>query len=112
MHSPGKGLVDPKGSKAFVDKAQHPIDRSGAIWGGIRVIGDPQEVAARIIEFKENGLDCVSLVFHNYLTDLTYFAEHVLPLLKRAGIRLDDAPAEELDQTAAMNTALESSRER
>jgi len=112
MRSPGMGLVDPKGSKAFVDKAQRPIDRSGALWGGIRVIGDPRQVAARLVEFKENGLDCVSLVFHNYLTELTYFAEHVLPLLKRAGIRLEDAPAGKFGQTPVISASLEGSRER
>jgi len=112
MHSPGKGLVDPKGSKAFVDKAQRPIDRSSAVWGGIRIIGNPQQVAARIIEFKENGLDCVSLVFHNYLSDLTYFAENVLPLLKRAGLRLEHPSAETSGPTKTTNSSLERSRER
>jgi FMNH2-dependent dimethyl sulfone monooxygenase len=94
MRSPGKGLVDPKGSKAFVDKAQVRIDRTAAVWGGIRVIGNPEQVAARLIEFKKNGLDCVSLVFYNYIRDLTFFGEHVLPLLKRAGLRrMDTADA-------------------
>jgi alkanesulfonate monooxygenase SsuD/methylene tetrahydromethanopterin reductase-like flavin-dependent oxidoreductase (luciferase family) len=91
MRSPGKGLVDSEGSKAFVDKARVPVDRTGAVWGGIRVIGNPNQVADRLIEFKENGLDCISLVFHNYIRDLKFFGEHVLPLLKHAGLRRIDS---------------------
>ena len=104
MRSPGKGLVDPKGSRAFVDKAQRPIERSGAVWGGIRVIGNPSQVAAKIIEFKQNGLDCLSLVFHNYISELSYFAEHVLPLLVRAGIRLANPDAEKYARAASTNS--------
>jgi FMNH2-dependent dimethyl sulfone monooxygenase len=92
MHSPGKGLVDPKGSQAFADRAQRPVDKSDAIWGGVRVIGNPEQVAARLAEFRANGIDCITLVFHNYITELTFFAERVLPLLKRAGIRLEAKP--------------------
>jgi FMNH2-dependent dimethyl sulfone monooxygenase len=87
-----------------VDKAQRPIDRTGAVWGGIRVIGNPDQVAAKIVEFKANGLDCLSLVFHNYISDLSYFAEHVLPLLVRAGIRLANPDAEKFARAAVINS--------
>jgi len=93
MHSPGKGLVDPKGSKAFIDKAERPVDRSEAVWGGIRVIGNPEQVAARLADFRANGVDCITLVFHDYVTELKFFADHVLPLLERAGLRLGAKPA-------------------
>jgi dimethylsulfone monooxygenase len=55
--------------------------------GGFPLIGTPDQVAAGIISLHETGFAGTTLSFVDYLQEFPYFAEEVLPRLKRAGIR-------------------------
>ena len=52
------------------------------------LIGDPDTVAERSAEIAHAGFAGASLAFVNYLDELPYFAEEVLPRLERKGLRL------------------------
>lgn len=55
---------------------------------GIPLIGDPDEIAAKIEAIQQAGISGLALGFVNYLDELPYFAEEVLPRLEHNGIRL------------------------
>lgn len=55
--------------------------------GGFALIGTPDKVAAGIISLHETGFAGTTLSFVDYVREFPYFAEEVLPRLKRAGIR-------------------------
>jgi len=50
-------------------------------------IGDPDSIAAQMAEFHAAGFDGVALGFVNYLDELPFFAQEVLPRLERLGVR-------------------------
>ncbi len=50
-------------------------------------IGTPDDVAAEIVNMHAMGIGGTALVFVNYLNEFPYFAQEVLPRLKRAGLR-------------------------
>lgn len=56
--------------------------------GSAAVIGTPEQVAEKIAGFQQAGVDALFLGFHDYLHELPYFAEKVLPLLEERGVRL------------------------
>jgi FMNH2-dependent dimethyl sulfone monooxygenase len=94
MRSPG-ALVDPKGSEAFRRMSQASLGNA-AIWNMYKVQGNPEQVAAGLSALKAQGIDCLNLVFCNYLSELRFFVDRVLPLLKQAGLRLDNTTAVKL----------------
>jgi alkanesulfonate monooxygenase SsuD/methylene tetrahydromethanopterin reductase-like flavin-dependent oxidoreductase (luciferase family) len=55
--------------------------------GGFPLIGTPDQVAAGIISLHEAGFSGTTLSFVDYVKEFPYFAEEVLPRLKKAGIR-------------------------
>jgi alkanesulfonate monooxygenase SsuD/methylene tetrahydromethanopterin reductase-like flavin-dependent oxidoreductase (luciferase family) len=60
---------------------------AGAYPGVYPLIGTPDDIVAELVKLKEAGLVGIGIVFLNYLTELPYFAEEVLPRMKRAGLR-------------------------
>lgn len=54
------------------------------------VIGDPDRVAEMFVTLNRIGFDGIGLVLVNYLDELPYICDEVLPRLERAGLR---APA-------------------
>lgn len=92
MRSPG-GLVDPKGSEAFRRMSRASLGNA-AIWNMYKVQGNPEQVAEGLAALKAQGIDCLNLVFCDYVSELRFFVERVLPLLQQAGLRLkqDSAP--------------------
>jgi FMNH2-dependent dimethyl sulfone monooxygenase len=56
--------------------------------GNIEIIGTPEQVAEQLVALKNTGIDGVQLGFYDFLPDLEYFGERILPLLKQAGLRL------------------------
>jgi FMNH2-dependent dimethyl sulfone monooxygenase len=57
------------------------------IGGNIHVFGTPEQVVEQFLQLKQAGCDGVQINFFDYGPDLDYFAEHVLPLMKQAGLR-------------------------
>ena len=51
------------------------------------MIGTPEKIAAELVAIAEAGFAGTGLSFVNYLNELPYFAEKVIPLLKDAGLR-------------------------
>ncbi|MCC6779234.1 MAG: LLM class flavin-dependent oxidoreductase [Hyphomicrobiales bacterium] len=55
--------------------------------GGYPIVGDPDHVAGQLIDLSKAGLTGVAVSFVNYLAELPYFRDEVLPRLERAGLR-------------------------
>jgi FMNH2-dependent dimethyl sulfone monooxygenase len=51
------------------------------------LVGTPEQVAERIVEFEEAGLDLLLLQFSPQLEEMERFAEEVVPLVNGAAVR-------------------------
>jgi len=56
--------------------------------GNIEIIGTPEQVVDQLVALKKTGIDGVQLGFYDFLPEIGYFGERILPLLKQAGLRL------------------------
>jgi dimethylsulfone monooxygenase len=61
--------------------------RFAAGHGTLPLIGTPDEVAALLIALSEAGFDGCTVSFVDYLGELPYFADEVIPRLEHAGVR-------------------------
>ena len=61
------------------------------IGGNVHVVGTPEQVVDGFIRLKEAGCDGVQVNFYDFLPDLEFFGERVLPLMHQAGLRLGAA---------------------
>jgi alkanesulfonate monooxygenase SsuD/methylene tetrahydromethanopterin reductase-like flavin-dependent oxidoreductase (luciferase family) len=77
--------MDPDG--AVRPYGQGPIERRVLARGAYCVVGDPDQVAAELARLHEVGFNGLALNFVDYLEELPYFAQEVLPRLERAGLR-------------------------
>jgi alkanesulfonate monooxygenase SsuD/methylene tetrahydromethanopterin reductase-like flavin-dependent oxidoreductase (luciferase family) len=64
--------------------------------GGLPLVGDPDMVARDLGRLAAAGLGGIAVSFVNYLDELPYFCDEVLPRLERAGLR-DKRTAEATD---------------
>lgn len=55
--------------------------------GGMPIVGDPDHVADVLAGLTQAGLSGIGISFVNYLRELPYFAEEVLPRLQKKGVR-------------------------
>jgi alkanesulfonate monooxygenase SsuD/methylene tetrahydromethanopterin reductase-like flavin-dependent oxidoreductase (luciferase family) len=55
--------------------------------GGLPVVGDPDHVADQLIDLSKAGLTGIALSLVNYVAELPFFCDEVLPRLARAGLR-------------------------
>jgi alkanesulfonate monooxygenase SsuD/methylene tetrahydromethanopterin reductase-like flavin-dependent oxidoreductase (luciferase family) len=55
--------------------------------GGLLMVGDPDQLAKQLAELSQAGLRGIGFSFVNYLNELPYFCDEVLPRLERIGIR-------------------------
>ncbi|OHD03216.1 MAG: hypothetical protein A2885_05720 [Sphingopyxis sp. RIFCSPHIGHO2_01_FULL_65_24] len=55
--------------------------------GSDALIGTPEQIADKIAGFHDAGVDALFLGFHDYLEEMPFFAEKVLPLLEQRGLR-------------------------
>jgi FMNH2-dependent dimethyl sulfone monooxygenase len=67
-------------------------DQHRALGGNIQIIGSPEQVVDKLVGLKQAGCDGVQLAFFDFAPDLEFFGEAVLPLMRQAGLRLDEAP--------------------
>lgn len=58
------------------------------VGGNIQLVGTPEQIVEQIIQLKAAGCDGLQLCFVDYESELSYFGERILPLLKQAGLRL------------------------
>lgn len=77
-------------SPETVGAEEHQRQRNGYAqgMGGLAIVGDPDRVAQILINLSTAGLRGIGVSFVNYLDELPYFCEEVLPRLERAGVRV------------------------
>jgi dimethylsulfone monooxygenase len=56
-------------------------------FGSLGVIGSPQRVADKLVELRRAGFSGVSISFVNFLLELPFFLDTVVPRLQSAGFR-------------------------
>lgn len=56
--------------------------------GDYRLVGDPDEIAGRLAQLAEAGLDGIAMIFVNQLHDAPLFIQEVVPRLERLGLRV------------------------
>lgn len=56
--------------------------------GNATIVGSPEQVASQIAQLHDCGVSALFLGFHDYLAELPLFAERVMPLLEKMGVRL------------------------
>jgi alkanesulfonate monooxygenase SsuD/methylene tetrahydromethanopterin reductase-like flavin-dependent oxidoreductase (luciferase family) len=61
--------------------------RFAAGYGSAPLVGSPDTIAALIQRYADAGFAGITLSFMNYLDELPFFVEEVLPRLERRGIR-------------------------
>ena len=76
-------------SPETVGAEEHQRQRNGYAqgMGGLAIVGDPDRVAEILINLNRAGLRGIGVSFVNYLDELPYFLDEVVPRLQRAGIR-------------------------
>jgi FMNH2-dependent dimethyl sulfone monooxygenase len=47
-----------------------------------QLIGTPEQIAHRIVEYRKRGVDLLLLGFLHYLEEVEYFGRHVLPIVR------------------------------
>ena len=55
--------------------------------GGMPIVGDPDHVAEELAALANAGARGIALSFVNYLDEVPYFAQEVMPRLARMGLR-------------------------
>lgn len=63
-------------------------DRFASGHGSLPLVGSPDDVADQIAALHEAGFDGMTLAFVDYVGELEYFGQEVLPRLEARGIRL------------------------
>lgn len=54
-----------------------------------RLIGTPERIAHRIVEYKKRGVNLLLLGFLHYQEEVAYFGRHVLPIVRELEAELD-----------------------
>jgi alkanesulfonate monooxygenase SsuD/methylene tetrahydromethanopterin reductase-like flavin-dependent oxidoreductase (luciferase family) len=55
--------------------------------GGLLIVGDADRVANTLLELSSAGLNGMAISFINYLDEMPFFCDEVLPRLERLGLR-------------------------
>jgi len=71
------------GAEVFERRRRHQAHGMG----GIPIVGDPDFVVGEITRMANAGLRGIGISFVNYLEELPYFCDEVLPRLERLGLR-------------------------
>jgi FMNH2-dependent dimethyl sulfone monooxygenase len=66
------------------------VDQGRKLGGNVEIVGTPEKVVEQIIGLKKAGIDGIQIGFHDWNADFDFFAERILPLIKQAGLRLDE----------------------
>lgn len=72
-----RGRLDPK----------HKPGRN--LGGNIEIVGSPEQVVEQLAALHRCGIDGVQMNFYDFAVDLDHFGDKILPLLKKAGLRVD-----------------------
>ncbi len=58
-----------------------------AVGGNIHLVGTPEMVVEWFVRLQHAGVDGMQVNFYDFVPELDYFAEAVLPLMQQAGLR-------------------------
>jgi alkanesulfonate monooxygenase SsuD/methylene tetrahydromethanopterin reductase-like flavin-dependent oxidoreductase (luciferase family) len=83
-----KNITRENHSPEAFEKARHGFAHG---MGGVPLVGTPDDVAGGMIAMYEAGLDGIGLSFVNYLDELPFFVQEVLPRLEAKGMRVKAA---------------------
>jgi FMNH2-dependent dimethyl sulfone monooxygenase len=64
-----------------------------AVGGNVHLVGTPEQIVDWFLRLKRAGCDGVQINFFDFLPELAFFGERVLPLMRQAGLRLAEAEA-------------------
>lgn len=86
--------ADPVAAANFVGLRQQGDTKSwkghtAAQWvvgGNVHIVGSPSQVVDWFVKLKEAGCDGVQVNFFDYLPDLEFFGEAVMPIMKERGL--------------------------
>lgn len=76
-----------KAGNSTIDNARDAMIERHAVGGNIIIVGSPEQVADKLAGLSACGMDGVQINFFDYLPDLKFFGDRVLPLLKERGLR-------------------------
>lgn len=71
------------------------------VGGNVHIVGSPEQVLDGFKRLKEAGCDGIQVNFFDFLPDLEFFGERVLPLMEQAGLRLPVSAAPSRTGTSA-----------
>ncbi|GAB3249351.1 LLM class flavin-dependent oxidoreductase [Arthrobacter pigmenti] len=74
-------------SQSFKAQIEQFQERFIAGWGGINIVGTPEQVVQQFQELSDAGMDGAIIGFLDYAEELEHFNEKVMPLLREAGLR-------------------------
>ena len=57
------------------------------VGGNVHLVGTPEQIVDWFVRLNEAGCDGVQVNFYDYHPDIAFFGQHVLPLMKQAGLR-------------------------
>ena len=78
----------------------------GMFPGMYPLVGAPDDIVEEMLKLKAAGLSGSALVFLNYLREMPYFVQEVLPRMERAGLRQPFSPARATPSIAAQAVAV------
>jgi alkanesulfonate monooxygenase SsuD/methylene tetrahydromethanopterin reductase-like flavin-dependent oxidoreductase (luciferase family) len=62
----------------------------GAYPGAYPLVGTPDDIVADMVQMSELGLTGTSVAFLDYLKEIPFFVQEVLPRLARLGLRREE----------------------
>ncbi len=75
--------VETVGEEAFQRHRRHYANGMG----GYPLVGDPDQIASELADLAGAGLRGIAVSFVNYLDELPYFVDEVIPRLRKMGLR-------------------------
>jgi alkanesulfonate monooxygenase SsuD/methylene tetrahydromethanopterin reductase-like flavin-dependent oxidoreductase (luciferase family) len=78
-----RGVTRDKFPDDFEERRYHQANGMG----GVPIVGDPDTVAQELAQLAATGAKGIALSFVNYLHELPFFRDEVLPRLARMGLR-------------------------
>jgi FMNH2-dependent dimethyl sulfone monooxygenase len=74
-------------SQSFNERLEKSQEKFVAGYGTNALIGTPRQIVEQLQVYSEQGLKGVVLYFLDYVKELDYFDEKIMPLLREAGLR-------------------------
>jgi FMNH2-dependent dimethyl sulfone monooxygenase len=81
-------------SQSFGSQIKEFAARWVAGWGGYPMVGTPDQVVDEMLKLSRIGVEGIALIGHDYLEELNFLGERVLPLMRQAGLRANAASIE------------------